>query len=187
MNRKRYSLLQGKERVNDMRRTALVLLIIVILSPVAIFAEPKWVQFAVLESNGKKPAPIYFDVNSIKTSDLGEEMKLVTVRMKCSEFAVAQGYHASNPYAIDQSSWQKAVESASVESVILRYPTMTYAAPRYPSMTYSTPQIIQRGPTGFQNIQQGSVIELLYLALMDKGYVVMKNNSKQKQIALGKK
>ena len=179
-----------RKGLNDMKKVALFLLVVIILSPVAIFAEPKWVQFAVLEGNGtpgKKPAPIYFDVNSIKTSDLGEEMKLVTVRMKCSEFAVAQGYHPNNPYTMDQSNWQKAVESASVESVILRYPTMTYAAPRYPSLTYSTPQIIQRGPTGFQNIQPGSVIELLYLALVEKGYVVMKNNSKQKQIAFGKK
>ena len=173
-----------------MKKVALFLLIVTILSPVAVFAEPKWVQFAVLEGNGttgKKPAPVYFDVNSIRTSDLGEEMKLVTVRMKCLEFAFAQGYHPDSPYTMDQSNWQKAVEAASVESVILRYPTMSYAAPRYPSMTYSTPQIIQRGPTGFQNIQPGSVIELLYVALVEKGHVVMKNNPKQKQIALGKK
>ena len=170
-----------------MKKGTLILLIIIMLSPVVTFAEPKWIQFAMMEGNGapgKKLTPVYFDVNSIKTSDLGEDYKLVTVRMKCLEFAMAQGYPPNNPYSTDQSFWQKAIDSASVESVILRYPTMTYAAPRYPSLT-TAHQIIQRGPTGFQNIQPGSIIDLLYLALVEKGYVVM--NAKQKQVALGKR
>jgi len=159
-----------------MKRVTLFLLIIIILTPVVTFAEPKWIQFAITEGNGtpgKKPMPIYFDVNSIKTSDLGEVFKLVTVRMKCLEFAMAQGYPPNNPSITDQSYWQKAIDSASVESIILRYPTMTYAAPRYPSMTYTTPQMIQRGPMGFQDIPAGSILEKLYLVLVEKGYVVL--------------
>jgi len=158
-----------------MKKLALLLLIaIVVLTTVVSFNQPKWVQFAVVEGKGTsgiKPVPIYFDANSIKTSDLGEDVKLVTVKMKCSQLAVSRGYSPNNPNVADQSFREKAVDSASSESIILHYPTMSYA--RYKDMIYAQPQSVKRGSTGFQNIQPGSVIESLYLALIDKGYVVM--------------
>lgn len=164
--REKRSNLQREKGVNEMKRIILFLLIIVMLTPVVIYAEPKWIQFAIMEGNGtadKKPIPIYFDVNSIQTCDLGRGLKAVTVRMKYIKFSIEQRCFPYNPYVMDQSYWQKVIDSASVENVMFCYPTMTYA----------DPEMVRRDPTGFQDIPAGSILEKLYYALTDKGYVVM--------------
>ncbi len=169
-----------------MKKITLFLLIVTILSPVVIFAEPKWVRFAVLEGNGttiKKLAPVYFDVDSVEIRNL-DGAQVVTVKIKCLEFATAQGYPPKNPYVIrtHRSYSRKPVDIASAEYVMLRYPTMSYAAPRYPNVTQSPLQAMLRGPVSFQDIPVGSILEKLYNDLLEQGYVTPNT-----QVAKGRK